>query len=351
MDVSRQILFFFSALGAFNGLLLAVYLLFFLRPVKLKNRLLGLLLLALSIRIGKSVFLFFDAGLAREFLQFGLTACFFIGPLLLAYVKASRDEMERVPKLWWWGLCFLSLFILGVGWWRPYGAYPEFWNGEFSFVRVIYNIWSVCLLAAGYVLWPLVKRWREWTTMEVWLVNVYIGNVVVHLAYRTGAYTSYIVGALSFSLVFYLLGLMYFLQRKEKGFLVAERSRYEDRKMADSEAHALVARCDQVMEQEQLFLRPDFKLREAAAAAGTSAHQLSQALNDNLGQSFSAYLKGYRVRHAQRAMKNHHHLTLEAIGLEAGFGSKSAFYAAFKEVAGMTPASWKKSQQEVTPDL
>ncbi|MEM6771994.1 MAG: helix-turn-helix domain-containing protein [Bacteroidota bacterium] len=342
MEVSRQILFFFSALGAFNGLLLAIYLLFFLRPARLRNRLLGLLLLALSIRIGKSVFLYFDSGLAREFLQFGLTACFFIGPLLLAYVKASRDGIERVPKYWWGLFAVLAAFILGIGWWRPYGSYPEFWNGEFSFVRVIYNIWSVFLVLAAYALWPVLKRWREWNTQEVWLVNVFVGNTIVHLAYRTGAYTSYIVGALSFSLVFYLLGLWYFLQRREKDFLVADRPKYGDRKMDDADARRLVARADEVMQKEQLYLQPDLKLPAAAAAAGVSAHQLSQALNDNLGQSFSTYLKSYRVRHAQAAMRNNDHLTLEAIGLEAGFGSKSAFYAAFKEIAGMTPAAWKK---------
>ncbi|MEM9931436.1 MAG: AraC family transcriptional regulator, partial [Bacteroidota bacterium] len=104
MTFDSQLLFFFSALGAFNGLVLAIYLLFFLRPVKLSNRLLGLLLLAFSIRIGKSVFLFFNG---REsipiFLQVGLTACIFIGPLLWAYLKAERDGLEKMPWSWWLG--------------------------------------------------------------------------------------------------------------------------------------------------------------------------------------------------------------------------------------------------------
>jgi AraC-like DNA-binding protein len=75
---------------------------------------------------------------------------------------------------------------------------------------------------------------------------------------------------------------------------------------------------------------------------GSTSHQVSQVLNDNLGKSFSAYLKPFRIRHAQQAILTDDHLTLEAIGMEAGFGSKSAFYTAFKEVAGTTPAQYRK---------
>ncbi len=56
MEFSAQLLFFFSALGAFNGFLLAVYFLFFAKPKNLINRMLGMLILMLSIRVGKSVF-------------------------------------------------------------------------------------------------------------------------------------------------------------------------------------------------------------------------------------------------------------------------------------------------------
>ena len=51
------ILFFFSALGAFNGFLMCGYLFFFSKEKTLPKYLLGGLILALSIRIGKSVFI------------------------------------------------------------------------------------------------------------------------------------------------------------------------------------------------------------------------------------------------------------------------------------------------------
>lgn len=347
MDASQQILFFFSGIGVFNGLLLAIYLLFFLKPGKLSNHLLGLLLLALSIRIGKSVFLYFNQELYRLFLQIGLTACFFIGPFLWAYVKASRDGLERVPRSWWVGFAVLVSFILGVGLWRPYAAYPAFWNG--GFVKTIYVIWSVGIIAAGWVLWPIFRK-SSWTNIELWWVNVFTGNLIVHLAYRYGSYGGYIVGALSFSLVFYLLALWYILQRRQAGFLVAERPKYNAKKIGNAEADALLARCNAVMETNRLYLDQNFKLADLAKAANSNTHQVSQLLNDNLGQSFAAYLRTFRVRHAQRAILTDDHLTLEAIGLEAGFGSKSAFYAAFKEETGTTPAKYRK-RPPISPEL
>ena len=66
MGVGDKVLFFFSSLGAFNGLILGIYFIFFTSKKYLSNYLLGALLLVLSIRIGKSVVFFFDASLAKE---------------------------------------------------------------------------------------------------------------------------------------------------------------------------------------------------------------------------------------------------------------------------------------------
>src|SRR5689334_8410822 len=80
MDFGNKALFFFSSLGAFNGFVLGIYFIFFTEKKHLSNYFLGALLLALSIRIGKSVAFFFDSNVPKTILQIGLTACTFIGP-------------------------------------------------------------------------------------------------------------------------------------------------------------------------------------------------------------------------------------------------------------------------------
>ena len=77
MEFSSQLLFFFSALGAFNGLLIGCYFLLFAKPKSYAYRFLGMSILMLSIRVGKSVFYSFIPDLPFGYLNFGLLACFF----------------------------------------------------------------------------------------------------------------------------------------------------------------------------------------------------------------------------------------------------------------------------------
>jgi hypothetical protein len=115
MDIGKEILFFFSALGAFNGLLLGLFLLFFTQKKYLANDFLGALLLALSIRIAKSVCLYFDGKLPKIYLQIGLSACFFIGPFLYYFVRSAVTPLGKMPKSWLRTLIALAVVTLVVG--------------------------------------------------------------------------------------------------------------------------------------------------------------------------------------------------------------------------------------------
>ncbi|MEG1022929.1 MAG: AraC family transcriptional regulator, partial [Flavobacterium sp.] len=65
MDTGKELLFFFSALGAFNGIILSLYFFFFTKKKYLTNYFLGMLLFALSVRIAKSVFVYFHPELPK----------------------------------------------------------------------------------------------------------------------------------------------------------------------------------------------------------------------------------------------------------------------------------------------
>ena len=104
-----KVLFFFSALGAFNGLILSLYFFFFTAKKYLSNYILGALLFVLSIRIGKSVVYFFDYSLSKIYLQIGLTTCFFIGPFLYFFVKSEMQQIRSMPQSWVGQLAFWLL--------------------------------------------------------------------------------------------------------------------------------------------------------------------------------------------------------------------------------------------------
>lgn len=97
MSIGQQILFSVSALGAFNGFVLSLYLFVSKKNTSTAAFFLGILLLAISIRAGKSVFLYFNPQLPKIYLQAGLSACFLIGPALYFFFKSALMKVARVP--------------------------------------------------------------------------------------------------------------------------------------------------------------------------------------------------------------------------------------------------------------
>ena len=101
-------LFFFSALGAFNGFMIAVYFAINANKKKFTIYFLAFLLLMLSIRIIKSVFFYFNPALSNIFIQLGLSACILIGPFLYLYIKSQLSN-ETIK----WGIHTLP-YVIGI---------------------------------------------------------------------------------------------------------------------------------------------------------------------------------------------------------------------------------------------
>ncbi|MEM6700720.1 MAG: helix-turn-helix domain-containing protein, partial [Bacteroidota bacterium] len=98
-----------------------------------------------------------------------------------------------------------------------------------------------------------------------------------------------------------------------------------------------------LMEQEHLYRNPDLNRELVAERLGISVGYLSQVVNAK-GQNFTTLINKYRVQAVQQMLEDRafDQYSLLAIGMEAGFKSKSAFYNTFKQVAGMTPNEYKK---------
>ena len=72
--LDTQLLFFFSAIGVFNALLLCIYLFLGITQKKIEHYLLATLLLMFCIRVGVSCIYFFEKNLSPHWIQLGLSA-------------------------------------------------------------------------------------------------------------------------------------------------------------------------------------------------------------------------------------------------------------------------------------
>lgn len=342
MTFDNPILFFLCSLGVFNGFLVSLYFLFFAKQKRSQNLLFGFLVLMLSIRIGKSVYSLFSETKDLLVMQIGLSACFLIGVSLFYYLKSSVENKKSVPVLWKLHILVLFSLVLLVGLIKPYRTNIDFWR---SFVMVIYGVWGMYLVFSGFLLQrifsKIVAKKVKCATSELWLVAVFIGNILIYLAYLIGYFWLYLVGTLTFSFVFYGL-LFFFLSKKNRESIFKDiPKKYETKKIVKEEAEKLIMKLNKVMEEQLFYKNTNIKLNHVAKELAISPHKMSQLLNDNLGKSFAQYINECRVEEAKKMLKENHQFTLEAIGFEAGFSSKSTFYASFKKRTGQTPSEYK----------
>ena len=189
--MEAQFLFFFSALGVFNALLISFYFFFYKKPKTISNFFFGFLLLMLAIRVGKSVFYYFNSELASIYIKTGLSACILIGPALYFYVKSVVNPEK---KNLYWPIHFLLLLAsaIFIGYSFPETHDPKI--GPFHWMRIIYAIWIAYTIASGYLLRHVIlkifKKNERFSGLDFWLLSVFIGNLIIWIAYNTVAYTS-----------------------------------------------------------------------------------------------------------------------------------------------------------------
>ena len=343
MTSDNPILFFLCSLGVFNGFLVSFYFLFFGKRKRSQNILFGFLVLMLSIRIGKSVYSLFSETKDLLIMQIGLSACFLIGVSLFYYLKASVENRKKIPVAWKVHILLLFLLVLVIGIYKPYKTNVDFWR---SFVLFIYSVWGIYILFSGFVLRDIFKkifnRNMFCTTSELWLVAVLIGNLLIYLAYLVGYFWLYFVGTLTFSFVFYGLFFFFMFKKNRETIFKDIPKKYESKKIDQNEANSLIENLDEAMLKKLFHKNANIKLKDVATYLSITPHKLSQLLNDNLGKSFAMYINECRIEDAKKLLKEKNQFTLEAIGFDAGFSSKSTFYATFKKATGQTPSEFKK---------
>ncbi len=127
----------------------------------------------------------------------------------------------------------------------------------------------------------------------------------------------------------------------------AETQKYERSTLTPENAEVNLQKLQQVMEEKKPHLDSDLTLAQLAGLLAISSHHLSQIINERLGQNFFEFVNCHRVEEARKMLidEEHLHLNISAIGFDAGFNSVSAFNAAFKKHAGMTPSQYRKSSR------
>jgi AraC-like DNA-binding protein len=191
--------------------------------------------------------------------------------------------------------------------------------GWLFFIIIFYNLYCLALVVIGILI--------VFHRLDVVPVHVFNYSILLALIYI---------------LSFYGLKQRMLFAKAPAIAPVDERYRYSGLAAEKKENIRLLLM--KYFEKEKPYLNPELNMNMLAEALGVPKHQLTEVLNSDIGKNFFRFVNEFRVEAVKEKLKhNKRNYSVEAIGYECGFNSKSTFYTVFKQIAGVAPAEFENS--------
>ncbi|APD08048.1 hypothetical protein UJ101_02550 [Flavobacteriaceae bacterium UJ101] len=115
------------------------------------------------------------------------------------------------------------------------------------------------------------------------------------------------------------------------------------------EENPLFVKFENLIQEKHLYRDPSLSLESVSEELNISSGYLSQIVNKITKKNFSDYINTYRIEEIKKMLVDpeFEKYSLLAIGLEAGFNSKTSFYTVFKKHVGLTPKQYKDKNHPI----
>ncbi len=120
---------------------------------------------------------------------------------------------------------------------------------------------------------------------------------------------------------------------------------YKNPRLTVSEKQKIRKILEDHFNEKKPYLDSELTITNLSHQLNLSRHSLTELLNTEIGKNFYQFVNEYRVQEVKLKLADptFAHFSIDAIGFECGFNSKSSFYAVFKNTTGMTPSQYKLS--------
>lgn len=166
----------------------------------------------------------------------------------------------------------------------------------------------------------------------------------IFIGFYTGEFTDWdFVGVTYFVLTIFIYIISYQAFKRNDLFALKHDEsvpvNLEDETMVQVDEQ-LQSSLTNIMVDNQLYLKNDLTINNVASAVDTSPKKVSVCVNKAFDSNFSEWVNRYRVDEVKKRIDSgdYENLTIEAIGQDSGFKSRSAMYTAFKKFTGESPA-------------
>lgn len=361
-------------MGAAQGIIFSIVLLFVRKGRRTSNYLLSGLIGCIAITMGRHVLR--DMHILDHYPlleSVPLTYLLLIGPLLYLYTKSVCTPNYKFD--YHSGKHLLPAFVFFIG--RIINLIDQILIGAgifqifdgFGKLEVIIGVISMSIYAI--ITYIEIKNTDEISDSDVqnriWMKKILVGWGIGWVMFATLSlidlaffsysrpYSDYYILFLYLAFVIYWLGLKGFyemvthshkIEAKVNVSALIERDEVKEN-LIEGKGVTLneeMSFLTKIMQDEKPYLNPELNLEKLADKVGFSSKKLSTLLNQGFNKSFYQYINAYRVQEfkGRLAKAENQHLTLLAIAFDSGFNSKSTFNYIFKKETGQTPLQLKK---------
>ncbi|MCK8523189.1 helix-turn-helix domain-containing protein [Aquimarina sp. D1M17] len=321
-----------SCLGVIQALFLCIYLFTLKKGNRRANQFLAIVLLGLTIRIGKSIFHHYIE-VDPRIRNLGISAILVVGPFLWFYGKALFEKKQQFSKKHYLHLIPFGLFVLLSPIIPNRGDIPSY--VAYVLVFVHFGVYlGIC--------WSYLSRTRSEISLQLqrWYRNIVIGATItwgLYVGILLGFIPFYILGAISFSFLMYLFS--YLLLKRH----VFALEKYSNSTIDRSASKKLLLQVKNLLEENELYLENTTSLKSIAEKLGITPRELSQVINENEGKNFSEFINHYRIEKAKLLLADPKYIDekIATIAYDCGFGNVTSFNLAFKSETEQTPSQYR----------
>lgn len=286
-------------------------------------------------------------------------------PAFYLYTKTLVDHHFKLDSLQLVHLLpFLVFESLTYAYQTPYSLHAFFEQDKGLIFRVCFGLASL-LSWIGYNLATgrqLVRHRRvllnelstiehgervSWLLFVVLFYNVYcLAGMAVAVSVIVLEVDVPVMPVFSYSfllLLVYILGFYGLRQNRvavEVDTKSVEATKYSHSTLTKTKRRMIVAKLTTYMNEQHPYLNPELNMGLLSQALAIPKHQLTETLSTELGTTFYRYVNALRVEAVKQLLRDKPDYSIEAIGFECGFNSKSTFFKVFKQLTGYTPAGW-----------
>lgn len=119
--------------------------------------------------------------------------------------------------------------------------------------------------------------------------------------------------------------------------------RYKTSTLSPNLARTTIAKLENLMSEEKLFLDPDLNLTDLSNRLNIHYNHLSRIINEHFRMSYNDFVNKRRIEEMKKRFTDPVYIdkTILEIMYETGFYSKSVFNTAFKKFTGLTPSEYR----------